>query len=408
MSTKVLHILNHSLPRTDGYAIRSANIVRFQRESGLEPVVLTSPAHLEGSSDLDMIEGVRYYRTRRASRCSLPFVGQYDAIRRMAGRIDEVVQAEGSDVLHAHSPCLWGAAAGKAARRRGLPFVYEIRGFWEDAAVDQGKCSSRSLRYRLSRWLETRVARQASVVTTIAENLRTELIQRGIDSNNVIIVPNGVDAERFTPREPDHQLESALSLNGQPCIGYLGTLYPWEGVDDLVRAVPLILSRVPNVRVLIVGGGLEETRVRSLIAELDLRDRVTFVGNVPHEEVLRYYSLMDVLVYPRKSTRNTELVTPLKPLEAMAMQKAVLGSDVGGIRELLVPETGILFRSGDPADLAEKCISLLNDPEQRRALGENARRHVTAARNWRALAKAYRQVYSQAVEACVPAGNTST
>lgn len=394
---KILHVLDHSLPKLDGYAVRSANIVRFQRDLNIEPVVVTSSSQPEnGPVDVEVIDEIPHYRTPATSAIRIPFLSQQAAIRQMARRIDQVAEIERPDVLHAHSPCLWGEAAARVARRRRLPLVYEIRGFWEDAAVDQGKTTNRSLRYKLSRWLESRVVRKATCVVTIAEGLRTDVLGRGIADAKVFVVPNGVDVDRFQPRPPDEQLKSHLDLHGEVCIGYVGTLYPWEGVEDLVRAMLLIARHKPDVVCLIVGSGVEEQAIRALILDLGLSQRVRFLGTVPHRDVTRYYSLMDFVVYPRKRTRNTELVTPLKPLEAMVMMRPVVGSDVGGIRELLGPEAGLQFRAGDPNDLADKCLQLINYPERRKWLAQTARAYVVGSRNWRVIAKQYPPIYEVA------------
>lgn len=392
---KILHILNHSVPHTDGYAVRSASIVRFQSGLGLEPVVVTSPRHEPvPTADVEVIDGVRYYRTFSRPGRGVPFLREIRSVRRMAARIEEIVQIERPDILHAHSPCLWGKAAARVARRHGLPLVYEIRGLWEDAAVDQGKIGTASLKYRFGRALETRVARSADAVTTIAEHLKGEFIQRGISREKIVLVPNGVDVDSFNPRHPDEQLVSELGLDGCIRIGYVGSLSPWEGIEDLLRAVPEIVSQAPRARFLIIGGGEQEATIRTLIRDLDVAGHVQFVGRVPHEDIARYYSIMDILVYPRKPTRNTELVTPLKPLEAMVMEKAVLGSDVGGVSELLEAGTGLLCRAGDPADLAKKCLQLITHPEQRRLLGVKAREHVLATRDWKTLIRRYLDVYA--------------
>jgi PEP-CTERM/exosortase A-associated glycosyltransferase len=397
---KILHVLNHSMPVADGYAVRSANIVHFQKMLGLEPVVLTSAQQKSPSNaeNLEIIDGTRHYRTPRHRQLPVPFVRQLYAVRKMAMRIEEIVQIERPDVIHAHSPCLWGKSAAKIAKRHRIPLVYEIRGLWEDAAVDQGVTKETSIRYRLSRELETRVVREATVVTTIAEHLKHELVERGISPDKIHLVPNGVDAEKFLPQKSDDALAASLNLNGEVRVGYIGTLYPWEGVEVMLQAVPKIVARWPKVKFLVVGGGKQADILRGLIEEMRLASHVTFVGEVRHQDVARYYSIMDILVYPRRSTRNTELVTPLKPLEAMAMEKAVLGSDVGGIRELFTKETGELFRAGDCDDFAEKCLGLIARPDRRSTMGRNARNHVLSDRNWEDLVKRYLDIYAEALE----------
>jgi len=398
---KILHVLNDSLPTLCGYTIRSANIFRVQSALGMEPLAVTSPHHEPPFTlDVEVVESVRHYRTTPVPGRRVPFLHELSAVRRMVSRIDEVVRAERPDVLHAHSPCLWGEAALRVARRRQLPFVYEIRGFWEDAAVDLGKTREGSLRYRLSRAWETRVARRADVLATIAEHLKGDLVGRKIPADRIVLVPNGVDTQTFRPAPPDQRLLDSLDLNGRVRIGYIGTLYPWEGVEDLVRAVPHVVRRAPQARFLIIGAGQQADAIRELIARLGVGDHVHFIGKVRHEDIVSYYSILDLLVYPRRSTRNTELVTPLKPLEAMAMEKAVLGSDVGGVRELLAEGTGLLHGAGDPVDLAEKCLALIVDGKQRIALGKRARAHVEATRNWNIVGQRYSEIYSRSIGIC--------
>lgn len=396
---KVLHILNDSMPYLSGYTVRSANIVRFQSALGLEPVVLTSPHHEPvPSEEVEIIDGIRHYRTFPKSGRRLPFLHELQVVRQMATRLDEVVRLERPDVLHAHSPCLWSEATARVAKRRKLPFVYEVRGLWEDAAVDLGKMTSRSLRYRLSRAWETRVARSADVMITIAEHLKSDFVGRGINADKILLVPNGVDAERFEPQEPDASVASKLGLNGGVCVGYVGSLFGWEGVDDLVRAVPDIVAHAPETKFVIIGGGDLEEPLRALATQLGVERYVQVLGKVPHADILRYYSVIDIVVYPRKPTRNTEHVTPLKPLEAMAMKKAVVGSNVGGIRELIAEGTGLLHRPGSPADLAKTCLQLIDHPEQRQQMGHNARAHILKTRDWRQLIATYLDAYSLATD----------
>ena len=398
---KVLHVLDHSTPVTDGYSVRSQSIVQFQRDLGLDPVVLTSARHedryhAEVKAASEVIDGVTYYRTRPQRERALPLIPEFQRLRRMTARLRAVVDQEQPTLLHAHSPCLWGLATSRVARRTGLPFVYEIRGFWEDALVDLGKTTERSARYRLVRAVEGKVCRTADAVTTIAEGLRDDLIRRGLSADKIFLVPNGVDIERFQQPSRDEQLLEELGLRGKPLIGYIGSLFAWEGVEDLVRAALVLKDRAPNTRIVIVGGGDRQPAIEQLVGDLGVTDCVRLVGRVPHEEIIRYYSILDVLVYPRVSTRNTELCTPLKPLEAMAMGKAIVGSSVGGIRELLAAGTGLEYQAGDPLELAERCLELLADDEQRASCGRLARQHVANERSWKALATRYLDVYDVA------------
>ena len=263
--------------------------------------------------------------------------------------------------------------------------------------MDHGTTREGSLRYRLTRALETYVVRRVHAVTTICEGLRTELVARGIPSEKVTVIPNAVDPERFSMEHaPAPELAEQLGLEGKRVLGFIGSFYAYEGIDLLLKALPAISSRHPDVRVLLVGGGPQEGTLRRLVAESGIGDRVIFTGRVAHEQIQYYYDLVDIFVYPRLAMRLTDLVTPLKPLEAMAQGKLVLASDVGGHRELIQPgETGELFRPGDPEALADAVDALFlqeQDWSRRRAA---ARAFVEHDRSWQSSVARYEEIYQR-------------
>jgi PEP-CTERM/exosortase A-associated glycosyltransferase len=363
---------------------------------GLEPVVLTSVRHQNADgAALESIDGIRHYRTLKpAAPGRRPLREMYH----FRQRILEVARMERAELIHAHSPILVGIPAWMVARQLGLGCVYEIRSLWEDAAVERGAISERSLRYRLSRGGETFLARRVDAVICICEGLRRDLGARDLPAERLHVVPNGVDAARFIPRPPDTATRARLGLHGRTVVGYVGTFFGFEGVVDLVEALARLIKRGrDDLAGLIVGTGVTYEECREIARRHGLTDRILHPGHVPAEEVERLYSVMDVLAYPRHSLRVTELVTPLKPLEAMAMEKAVIGSDVGGIRELIQDGvTGLLHRSGDVGDLAAKIERLAGDPGLRRALGRQARTWVAEHRDWKSIISGYVPVYESA------------
>lgn len=277
-----------------------------------------------------------------------------------------------------------------------MPVVYEVRAFWEDAAVDHGTSSEWGMRYRLTRASETWVLRRASAVTTICEGLRREMIeQRGIPAEKVTVIPNAVDIEAFKVREgADPALRAALGLVGKRVVGFIGSFYAYEGLELLIRSMPAVLAHDPDVRLLLVGGGPQESALKALVRELALDNCVQFTGRVPHAEVQRYYDLVDLLAYPRLKMRLTDLVTPLKPLEAMAQEKLVIASDVGGHRELIRDgENGFLFAQGSAESLARKVIEVFSSQEQWQRIRTAGRQFVERERNWAASVSRYDGVY---------------
>jgi PEP-CTERM/exosortase A-associated glycosyltransferase len=293
------------------------------------------------------------------------------------------------------------AVAGlRVAKKRKLPFVYEIRAFWEDAAVGNGTGREGSPRYRATRALETWAVRKADAVAVICEGLRRDLVARGIDQSKIFVSPNGVDLEMFgAPLPYDHALAESLGLQDAEVIGFIGSFYDYEGLDDLIAAMPMLVAARPKAHLLLVGGGPMEAALRAQAAASTVSDHIRFIGRVPHSEVDRYYSLTDILAYPRKRMRLTDLVTPLKPLEAMAQRRLVAASDVGGHRELIRHgETGTLFPPGDPAAMALSLAGLLADRDVWDARRERGQAFVETERNWSVNVGRYAPVYQKLTE----------
>lgn len=364
---------------------------------GWETIQLTSAKHRGGGQEEEEINGFRFYRSHSPNGwvSKMPVFDQIAIVQSLAKRLPEVIEATKPDILHAHSPALNGLAALCAARRYGLPVVYECRAFWEDAAVDHGTSWEGGIRYRASRALETFVLRKAQAVTTICEGLRKEIIARRIPENKVTIVANAVDIERFQfNSKPNPALRETLGLNGKTVLGFIGSFYAYEGLELLLETVPDILRMHPKIQVLLIGGGPAEEKLKSKVRALGITEQVTFVGRVPHDDVNDYYNQVDIFVYPRLSMRLTELVTPLKLLEAMAQGRLVVASNVGGHKELIESgKTGLLFQSGNRESLVATVLTLLNEPDAWPAMRAAGRRFVEQERNWKQSVECYRGVY---------------
>jgi len=396
---KILHILDHSIPLHSGYTFRTAAILREQRARGWETFHLTSEKQLDCKVLEEDVDGLHFFRTplKRGILHRLPVLDHVAVMLSLTQRLREVVAIVKPDILHVHSPVLNALPALRVGRETGLPVVYEVRAFWEDAAADHGTTQEGSLRYRLTRAMETFAFKHVDAVTTICEGLRKDIVSRGIASEKVTVIPNAVDIEQFSVGGlPDEALKASLGLGGAHILGFIGSFYAYEGLDLLLAALPRMLAQTPDIRVLLVGGGPQNDMLKQQAQQLGIADKVIFTGRVPHEQVHRYYDLIDVLVYPRHSMRLTELVTPLKPLEAMAQGRLFVASDVGGHQELIRDgETGVLFRAGDAQSLADKVLALLSSSEQWPALKQAGRIYVEIERNWRVSVAHYQSVYEK-------------
>ncbi len=400
--TRILHILDHSLPLHSGYCFRTRAIMKSQIASGLHVAGVTGVRQdqhgYEATAPLEQADGLDFFRTLADVNGPSP-VKEWREISVFADRIAEVVQQWQPDVLHAHSPVLNGLAALRVAQKTGLPLVYEIRAFWEDAAVGNGTGREGSPRYWLTRQLENHVVHSADAVAVICEGLKSDLVTRGVAKQKITVSPNGVDMKLFgNPPEPDEALRNDLGLPGKSVLGFIGSFYDYEGLDDLIAAMPLLQNICPEAHLLLVGGGPMEEALIQQVESSTAASAITFTGRVPHEDVERYYGLMDIMVYPRKSMRLTELVTPLKPLEAMAQGRIVAASDVGGHHELIEDGiTGTLFPAGSPEKIAQKLADLLKNRAQWPQTIEAAQKFVEADRNWSSNILRYNPVYQRLI-----------
>lgn len=399
---RILHVLDHSLPMHSGYSFRSVALFREQRRRGWTTAHLTTPKHTNPGPSPEEIDGFAFYRTPPLPGLvrNLPVASELTLIRSVARRIVEVAAVERPHLLHAHSPVLNALACLSAGRRLGLPVVYEVRGFWEDAAVSHGTAREGGPRYRVSKALETHALRKCDAVTTICEGLRQDMLTRGIAAGRITVIPNGVDIEEFPfGLHPDPVLRASLGLEDRLVLGFLGSFYEYEGLDLALEALPLIRREEPKVAILLVGGGQAEAALKAQAHRLGIEDAVRFVGRVPHGDVQRYYDLVDIFIYPRHAMRLTETVTPLKPLEAMARGGIVLASDVGGHRELIRDgETGHLVRADDAAALARAVLRLIAERQGWPRMIRTARTFVERERSWTATTAGYPDAYAAALQ----------
>lgn len=396
---KILHVLDHSLPVHTGYTFRTRNILKQQLARGWQTAAVTGSKHPLDGPDPETADGLVFYRTpgRDSLLARVPVLNQLEVARGLSRRLDTIIEQERPDLLHAHSPALDGLAALSAGRRHGLPVVYECRAFWEDAAVDHGTTSEGSLRYRLTRAMETHVFSRADAVTCICEGLRADIVARGVPAERVTVIPNAVDITSFGESDGyDDELAAQVGVAGKPVIGFLGSFYAYEGLDLAIDALPGMREQIPDLVLLLVGGGPQESNLKARAERLGMTDNIIFTGRVPHDQVQRYYDLVDVLVYPRHAMRLTDLVTPLKPLEAMAQHRVLVASDVGGHRELIADGlTGRLFRAGDRDAFTRTVVDMFAGRGQWDDLRRAGREFVEKERNWKASVARYQPVYER-------------
>ena len=384
----VLHLVTNALPCTNaGYTVRTHQIALAQLAAGLRPHVVTRLGYplAQGVADARptvRYEGVDYHRL-------IPWLPPRDpaaAVATAADRAGRLVTAVRPRVLHAASNHLNAAVALELRRRHDLPVVYEVRGFLEDSWLSRAAANTQDAEfYQLSRELETRCMGAADHVITLGTAMRDEIAERGIDPAKITVVPNAVDEAFLQPLPDGGDLRTQLGLGtDRAVVGLTSSFYGYEGIDTLIEAAALLHDRGTPVRLLLVGDGPERGALERLAADRGV-DAV-FTGRVPMSSVRHYHAVLDLFAVPRRADRVCQLVTPLKPLEAMAGGVPVIASDVKALREIVEPDvSGVLTLPEDREAWANSMESLIYSPERRRKIGQTAREWVRAERTWRAV-----------------------
>lgn len=399
----VLYLLHNALPHhSGGYATRTHGLLTELGRAGWDvdgvtrlgyPYDMPKMADVPDLPPHEVVGEVDYHHllTGRQIEKKNPM---HDYVSRYVDALLPLARAERPAILHGASNHWNGLAAVTAGRILGIPSVYEVRGLWEVTRGSRDPEWARSDQYRYIARMEADAARGATKVLAITQALKDELVERGVDEDKIVLVPNGVDTERFTPLPRDEELATQLGVAGKTVIGYVGTIVDYEGLDLLLEAARELKRSREDFHVLIIGDGAKLKELQASAAEQGLDDVVTFTGRVPHEEVERYYSIIDVTPFPRLPLPVCEMVSPLKPFEAMAMGKAVIASDVAALAEIVTPGmNGLLHEKGSAASLTEQMERLLDSSELRNRLGARARDWVVAERDWRQLAAAVAGVY---------------
>jgi glycosyltransferase involved in cell wall biosynthesis len=401
----ILHLVFASLPyHHSGYSLRSQSVAVAQRAAGLNPRFATRAGFprtmgVVGARSEESVDGIPYYRLAPDFPPGEPADRLIAETIRAAIPLVERFRPAAIQPASNHVQAQIALAMGGPL---GIPVVYEVRGFWEETWVshpwhdaDEAMATDH---YGLSRDTETRAMLASDAVVTISETMRQAIIERGCRPENVVVIANAVDVDRFTPVPRDDALAASLGIQpGDTVVGYISSLNPYEGIRYLLEAAALLRSRRRKLRVLLVGDGSDHDALVETAHRLGLDDGTLIMpGRVAHEAILGYYSIIDVFVVPRTADRVSRLVTPLKPYEAMAMERAVVVSDVPALREMVVPgETGVTFRPEDATDLADVIGSLLDDPAMRSRLGRQAREWVLANRTWAQNGQRYRELYER-------------
>ncbi|GAA3074942.1 MULTISPECIES: glycosyltransferase [Actinomycetes] len=414
----ILHMVGKSLPATQtGYTLRTQYTVEALRRQGIESVVaVQSGGNTAEATPLRSEQSVEGIRTVQLGGPARQDHGLKHWIMQNVKELYDVAIKERPSVLHAHSDFFNGVIATQVGQATGVPALYESRGFWEESwlsrvARAQGWDDTDLVfqmygipeAYAYRRRNERLVRERARHVVTLARVMRDHILDESsperLDASRVSLAPNAVDVDEFPVVTPSLRIKEKLNLSPDTkIIGYISSIVEYEGIETLVKAFDRLARKYENgpekIRLMIVGDGNYLGQIKRSVRQKGLK-YVKFPGRVPHDEVLDYYSVIDLFVVPRRSTRVTELVTPLKPFEAFSTGRTVVMSDVAALSEIRedVGAACETFPAGDSVALSEVLDSLLSNAERRRAMAEEGARWVREARTWDSNVPHYRAAY---------------
>ena len=408
---RVLYLAKESAPYLhNGFCTRSHETLRSLVGAGAEVVAVTMPGFpaiigVNDAPDQVTVDDITYHhlKPQAAALQSLP-VNEYLDIA--ADALAQCVVTHRPTILHIGSghrgfeTALVGRAVAEWA---GLPWIYEVRSFFETTWTDDARYMESAPYFHLRHATESRCMQAADHVVTLSGPMRREIIENhSVPEQRVVGIPNAVDLDRFAPLTRDESMRQQLGLADAFVLGYVSNLsHPREGQEGMIRALPILRRHGVNAKVLLVGDGRRRTEMEELATKLGVRDHVILTGGVPFTDVADYYAQIDLFVVPRINERAGRLVSPMKPYEAMAMQIPLLVSDLPALVEIVddpVSPRGFTYRAEDPDDLAAVALTCARHPDEMRRRAEHAAAWVAAERTWAANGRAFVEAYEAAEE----------
>ena len=413
----VIYHASQSMPHTSsGYAIRTHGLVSSLKKKGYSVDVLLRNGYPLDRSDfkggtvhpIEEIEDVFYHFSHTnpndSTLINYQEVYNFNQLQNYETQaINSIISAAkkiNPIAIHSASNFVVGLAGVKAAKTLGIPSIYEIRGFWHLTQSTKKEGYEGSDHYTLSERFEIEVAKESDYVFTITNALKEILVDSGVEESKISVLPNAVDISKFNLNPKDRKLEKELGFEGKVVIGYIGSFVNYEGLDLLLEACAILKERHGDIfRLLLVGDGDMMQLLRRTARFLQLEEIIVFTGRIPHEEVQQYYSLIDIAPLPRKGLRVCELVSPLKPFEAMGSGKVLITSSVQALAEIVEDGvTGLIFEKDNSEDLAAKLEIAILDEDLRIAIGENANKWVTENHSWDVISERVTKVYDEIME----------
>lgn len=423
---RVLHIIRDSLPSISGFTIRSKNIFRYQKK--FAKIFVLTTFHFKSKRDLDIIDNIPYFRMNKRlssflriyDKLVLRFINFFYKIfninlekriqsllffpisRFTKYNIKKIIKHYDIDLIHQHSNYRIGKYSLEVAKSMKIPYIYEVRGFIEESILATARSwrlpdtKLLNLVYNRVREQETKILKEADLIITLSDVMKNELVKRQLDQNKIGIIPNCIEVNQFKKVKMDQNLRKKLNIDEELILGYFGRIRWLEGIDTLIKSIPILQKNGIDIRVILIGNIEKKYSIflKTLINKLDLSKNVLFLGSMPQKELIHYYSIVDMIIIPRGNNKVSRIVTPIKPIEAMRFNTLVIASDLPALRYSIIDnKTGALFKPENEKDLATKVIHYYRNPDLKGEIENFASKYVKENFSWDKVIQKYKKLY---------------
>ncbi len=407
--TKIYYLSQYFPPEMGAPAARVYDLSKRWAANGADVSVITAfPHHPTGIIPpeyrgkyfmTELVDGIRVYRTYIYAAPNKGFFRRtLSYISFMFSSIFRGLRLSKPDILIATSPQFFVAIAGYIISRiKGVPFVLEVRDFWPTSIVELNMLKNKMI-IRLLERIELFLYEQAKHIVVVADSYIKVLREKGIPSQKITTVKNGVDLDLFSPRLTQNEIKNDMGLAGKFVVSYIGTHGLAHALDIVLDAAAMLKRQNDNIHFLFIGEGAEKENLIQKAAKLNLTN-VTFMDKVNRDALTSYYTLSDILLVPLRKISLFQIVLPSKISEIMAMERPILLSIDGEARKIVEQaQAGIYVEPENPAALQEKILFLYEHTDKKVELGKNGRAFVMQNLNRNVQAVNYLELITKIVK----------
>ena len=354
---RIAYIVSHGASyASNGYAIRTQGVAEALNMKGFETLCFVRPGRpweLDENAKVntqEVVNGVRYIHAGKDG-IFLP-ESEEEFLRKSIDYYVQMFQLFRPQFVMAGSDYKVGLPALVAASQLGLPFFNEVRGFWELSQATRQPSYVDSEAYTAQSTRDSFVAAQSTGVFTLNDTMKQELIARGVQSDVIQLVPNGLSSVSQL-NVNSQELRESLGIDANDnVIGYVGSFNSYEGIEDLIEAVAQLNATEQTVKLLLVGDASAITKLGASSDSIDSAPWLIKTGRVPHDDVIKYFSVIDTIVIPRRNEQVCTIVPPMKIVEAISFGKKVVVSNVPPLQEYADNYDSVLsFNAGNVESL---------------------------------------------------------